>query len=190
MINILPIDDRKEIKKEYFRRFIAVSLVLLGATFAMAIVMLLPTVLFLSDYEQNYKDQLAYTSSKLADAGLSEIKPFVDELNRKTKILTDTNGFQSTSRVAGEILSLGGPGVAISSFSMRVDGKKELVSVSGQSATRKNLLDFLDNLKKCKALPLNGCVPFESIVSPVSNILKDKDISFSITMEISSSNPK
>ena len=185
MINVLPIEDRKEIKKEYFKRLIVVSLALLAAVLAMATIMLLPTMIFLSDHEQIHQQEMEYIDAKLKSSGIATIKPLVDDLNKKISILNETSGFQSASRTAGEIMSLGLSGISIKSFSIKIEGDKETISITGQSATRRDLLSFVENLKKCKAgFAMRECIAFENVISPVSNILKDKDIAFSITADV------
>lgn len=193
MINVLPIDDRREIKKEYFKRLATTSLVLFAVVFAMATIMLLPTMIFLSDHEKIHQREMEYVNAKLNASGISGIKPLVDDLNKKINMLSETSGFVNTSRTISELLSLSVQGIKINSFSINIDGNKEVFSVAGQSATRRDLLNFVENLKKCKARVADDCIPFENVVSPVSNILKDKDISFSITADVfakSNTNPK
>lgn len=184
MINILPIEDRKEIKKNYFKRLLIVALVFFAVTILMAIIMLLPTIFFLNEHESVSQKELEYVNKKLGDAGISQITPMVEDLNKKVQILKTTSGFGKYSDTVTEILNAGGSGIKISSLSIKKSAGKESVYISGHSATRKDLLAFLDNLKQCKAAFKTKCTPFDKIESPVSNLLKESDIDFSINAEV------
>jgi hypothetical protein len=186
MINILPIEDRKEIKKTYFKRLSIVSLIFFTSTIFMAILMLLPTIFFLNENEGISKSEVEYINKKLSDVGISQITPMIEGLNKKTQILTKINGFEKDSDTITEIIKAGDSGVIISSFSISKGVSAEKIFISGESVTRKDLIAFMDNLKKCKAGLKTKCIMFDKIESPVSNLLKEKDITFSINAEVAS----
>jgi len=184
MINILPLEDRKEIKKDYFKRLSIVALVFFASIMFMAIIMLLPTIFFLGERESISKAELEYVNKKLSDIGISQTSPMVEDLNKKTQILKTTSGFGKYSDMITEIVAAGGGGIEISSLSIKESGSVGSVFISGKSLTRKDLLSFVENLKKCKAGLKTNCTPFDKIESPVSNLLKERDIDFSINAEI------
>lgn len=184
MINILPIEERKEIKKEYLKRLSVVALVFFAITMLMAIVMLLPTVFFLNESESLSRVELEYVNKKLSDVGIAQISPMIEDLNRKVQILKTSSNFSKHSEIITEIMSAGGSGVKISALSVKMSAGKESIFISGRSETRKDLLAFVENLKKCKAGLNTKCTPFEKIESPLSNLLKEKDIDFSINAEV------
>lgn len=190
MINILPIEDKKEIKREYFKRLSITALFSLAVILLAAIIMLLPTMLLLNESESVAQQELVFINQKIEDAGLSQIKPFVDDINKKIGVLKQASGFRKHSETIGEIFAAAGSGVKISAFSLSAKGQTEGVVISGNSSTRKDMLSFIESLKRCKAGARTNCTPFDKVESPVSNLLKERDIDFSIKAEVAAVNPK
>ncbi|MBU1091623.1 hypothetical protein KKA27_02065 [Patescibacteria group bacterium] len=177
MINLLPTQDKKLLKKEFLRRFIVV----LGSCFLMLvltqIILLLSLLFYLVSSEKNLNDQIASTGN------LVELKA-IDKLEAETKEINDLlSSLQKTqertplfSDSISEILKILPPSVRISSFLFEKGPSKSNIVMGGESTTRDDLLIFVEDLK--------SNVYFKEVAIPVSSLLAEKEVDFSIAVEL------
>jgi len=168
MINLLPIKEKQNIKKEYTARIASVFFVMLSAVLVSVFVLLL-VALFCFDLEE--KDLTKFKNINYAEEKDSvDLLGAVDDINRKLLLLqSDENKIYLHNDVFKTIIARRGT-VEISALTYELgkDGKSK-VRVQGISPTREKLFSFI------KALEGEG---FKEVNSPVSNYVKDKDIPF------------
>lgn len=172
MINILPIENKVSIKKEYLRRMIVVF-GFLSFTVVIIASFLLIFLLFLVKKEKN--DYGAYLSLEQKHSTFLDqevVTSFILDTNAKVTAFEQNNNKNiKASEAIKSIINAKTKGITINYLSF--GGKK--ISFNGIAQTRNNLLLFVDNLKKEPA--------FKTIDSPLSNFLKENDVRFSITIE-------
>jgi len=171
MVNLLPIENKIAIKKEYLRRLI-VAFGLFSLATVLIAVLLLVFLLFLVNKEKaDYSAYLSLEQKHLDFLDEGEVIPFVTDVNSKTAAFeANSDNRKKASDAIKMIIGAKAKGITINNFSL--SGKD--ISLGGTAATRNDLSFFVDNLKK---EPL-----FEKIDSPLSNFLKEKDIRFNISI--------
>ncbi len=174
MINLFPPAHKKEIKKEYMRRFIVVF----GLFFvAGAIVeMVFCSVIFyrIDAYFKETEKVLELTKKVSALNKMEDLETRVDDLGRLlTAYKESMDRRQFPSLEISLILSVLPHGVAVDSFSFgREIGTGRSVALTGTADTREVFLSFVEALRKIPS--------FAEIESPMSNLLKEKGVKFSL----------
>ncbi len=181
MINLLPPGDKTEIKKEYLARFAAVLAFALFFSLIIAIVFLLPSLFLVNSQAQNYGRQVSLSKQRLALSEAAGAISAVQELNAKLKIFDGRrNDSAGVTEVIGKIIGGAPRGIKLNAFSYGArtakKGHERSVSVRGAASSRKKLLQFMDGLKNDPA--------FEDVKSPPSNLLKERNIDFSILITL------
>ncbi len=180
MINLLSPAHKKEIKREYARRFI----VIFGLFFvASAIVeMIFCSVLFYraGAYFREIEKELGLAKKVSALNKTEDMESRVDDLSRLLTAYEE--GIQRRRSPSSEIsliLSVLPKGVAINSFAFNRkinDETDKSVALTGTADTREVFLSFTEALRK---IPF-----FAEVESPVSNLLREKGVDFSLNIKL------
>lgn len=188
MIDLLPASGKKEIRKEYHLRVFTVCLAMLSLTLSAMVLSFLPTYLFTIS---RYEAFLSESQSDAAQNRLSQVKEMetvVRDTNKKIDVLKTGAGTYRVKDIFLEVLENKSQGVAITSLSYdsgdSVAPKKgkenvpsqAIVSVQGIASDRTALLGFKDALSQKKE--------FGTIDLPISSLVKDTDLSFSINLNL------
>lgn len=192
MIDLLPTTEKNAIRQEYRLRVFAVCLGMLFLTLATAVFSFLPTYLFtLSRYETFLTEsQSDETQSRISQA--KEKETTVQDTNKKIDLLKSGVSSPYVKDIFLDILESKTAGVSITGLSydsggaVSKKGKDEAVSpptigIQGKSSDRGALLAFKDALSRKKE--------FSSIDLPISSLVKDTELSFSINISIISGVP-
>lgn len=176
MINLLPENNKIEIKKEYTRRLFVV----IGAfTFFVALIsaVILTCLLFLINREKNnFNRQLFISEQRFEFKDLKEILPGMENFAAKLSFLEKESDGVKLSFLLGEILKRKSENVKINGFSYdKISGGGRIL-ISGMAGSRQGLLSFVDALRSEPK--------FKDVQSPVSNLLKEKSLDFSLTILI------
>jgi len=180
MANLLPLIEKKKIKREYRVRIGIVSLLFLSVLIIIAFVSLIPLYIS-SSYKLN--DVLKQMESKKQET------LYVDEKNNPIKITQDINNKLAVLEKKDSILPPSSDLITIvvghkpnnvkinAIFYDRglTDGK---VVLNGIARNRETLLSFLKSLEEDKI--------FTKVDLPISSFVEERDIEFSIriTMEV------
>jgi len=177
MINLLPPEYRKIIEREFFRRYLVVFglfFILLACAeiiFALVLFSRLDTSLL------EYGEELSITRKMSDTKKLETLEIKVDELDNLLSNYRETSGKMELFSVAiTEILEASGSSVEINEFTFGKSGDISKAVIMGNAATRDSLLSFIARLKNKRS--------FEKVESPVSNLLKNADVNFSISMDL------
>lgn len=176
MINLLPENNKIEIKNEYARRLFVVAGAL--AFFAaLTSVVILACLLFLVDKEKNdLNRQLFISEQRFEFKNLKESLPDMEDFAAKISFFEKEAGGVKLNFLIGEILKRKSADVKIDSFSYdEVSGTGKIL-ISGTAGSRQGLLSFVDALRSEPR--------FKDVQSPVSNLLKEKSLDFSLTILI------
>lgn len=185
-MNLLPLENKIMIKKEYLRRVF----VLLGTFFSFVvfsgILLILPTFYFLNNMKHDYGKQLSSHKEKMASVNSSGMLKMVSDLNNKLDILKKEQNNRVLSPVIEKVINYKNNNIIIKKISyekilFKEKDKedpitKEKIKIDGFSLTRSDFLNFLNLIKEDKN--------FSNINSPVSNLLKINNVDFSITLEL------
>lgn len=172
MMNFLLEEDKKIIRKEYWRRLLGLAGIFSFSTILIGTILLFSVFLLLKSEKANFTRQVVISEERLRRSQAENIVPLVRDLNSKIVFLEEGwKNIEEKSTVISGILEEKPEGVKINNLFF--DKKK--ITIQGFSNTRQGLLLLVDNLKK------KG---FKKVESPISNIIKEKDIEFSINIDL------
>lgn len=191
MIDLLPASKKNAIRKEYRLRIFVVCAAMLSVALAALTLSFFPTYfLVLSRYESLLlESQSDETQNHLSR--VKEMETTVQDMNTKIGILQSGASVLRVQDVFDEILESKTRGVTIAGISfdsggsVSKKGKEETgnspsITVVGKSADRAALLLFKDSLVQKKE--------FSTVDLPISSLVKDTDLNFSIRISMSSGN--
>lgn len=178
-MNLLPKEQKDDLKKGFKMRFAIVVSFLVSISFLIGIILLFPAYFLTPGRSFSAPDQtLSDLTNNPAD---QEILNLPEEIKSKLALVqTDLNQVSATA-VISQIADLINRGVLLSSISFyrnqSYQGKKgTLITLSGTASSRDSLVSF--------SAALENSGSFSSVDMPVSNLTKDKNIPFNITVFI------
>ena len=177
-MNLLPEENKILFKKHYLKRLSVVFAVLIFSAAAIGIIILMPMYSLVLSYKKDLSRELAVYLKKdaeLSDSAALEIK----KLNSRLDFVGKMSKAKGLNLIFKNILDKKNTGVKITYFSYE-KGKEpngeDKVYLSGKSKTRDEFLVFENRLKKELG---DG-----KVVSPVSNLINEKDFDFSLVLNI------
>ncbi|HYC83449.1 MAG TPA: PilN domain-containing protein [Candidatus Paceibacterota bacterium] len=175
MNNLLAFEDRQTIRREYRRRRLLVGLSLAVALIASAVV-LLAAIYGTAAIKLSVQGGISASGASLEAEEQTSLKESSDAVQRALAAFKNLEEFEP-SLLFKEIIDSKPEGISLASFSYtEVSSDQRVVVIEGIAATRKSLIAFIDTLE---ANP-----KFASVVSPLSNVIKDVDAPFSITLSL------
>lgn len=176
MINLIPPSAKKSIIREYWKRTVTVWLCLFSVLFIMLAVFLLPTYVMLLTEIDNLADESSFESESIVkyDQSVSALK----KANAEALLLLDQKSTTTPSLLITALVNYAGESIALNSFQLESLVTGGDVSVSGVASTRQTLANFRDKV----AADSN----FSSVNLPISNLIKEKDLLFTMTMTLAS----
>ncbi len=173
MMNFLPEENKIIIKKEYFRRISIIIGLLFFFFILTSTIFLFSLFLLLNGQQESFYRQLGFSEQRLARSEAKDIIPLVKDLNDKVFLLESSQkNIAPKSAIVKNILSRKPDKITLSEFIF----DKNKISIHGFSDTRDNMLGFINSLKEEKS--------FKKVESPISSLLKEKDIEFSVNIEL------
>ncbi|MEK7662255.1 MAG: hypothetical protein AAB355_02025 [Patescibacteria group bacterium] len=175
MVNLLPETHRKIIEAEYRSRALLTTLYFIIIFFIIAAALLLPAY-FLSREKLAVVSVDSVTVTALAKSQAEEVRREISLLNEKLAILSLEKSTLSVSEIVSLIISARGAGVYIKNMIYESRGNTSKIDVFGTAKTRDALIAFVERVKKEKK--------FSEVYSPISNLVKEKDIDFTVQIGI------
>jgi Tfp pilus assembly protein PilN len=173
MINLLTTADSQAVRAEYHRRlFVVVGLLSLSLILIINIV-IGAFALILSWRRDEALARVAVAHREFTSEKLVTARRTTNEINTATKVLVAKPLAQPISTIYQHLIEKRLAGVQLTRLEFTAtDGGQ--VSVDGQSTTRAAFLAYLEALR---ADPY-----FQRVESPVKNIIRERDISFNLTV--------
>lgn len=173
MTNLIPPSARKKIIIEYWVRVVSVWLFVVAAVCLLMIIMLLPVYVLVNSQVNAYALSAEEATKKVAQYDLSA--GALVKANMLSQKIFDLRQVKHFSPVVSTLESLQGQGIDIEGYEFgRKENSLTPVEVTGRATTRQSLAQFRDVLLKQKNV--------SDVVLPISNLAKDKDIQFSISI--------
>ena len=173
MINLIPPGAQKKVKHEYWIRVVSVWLMLGAIAFLMITILNIPAYLLV-------KNQLEFLTTEYQSASddkrvFAELSQELRDANNIGTLLRTQKETYLFSEIITEIKTQAPGTVILRGFTIRRDdGGIISITVRGQSASRNTLASFRDAIEASDM--------FESAELPLSNLAKDKDIPFNISI--------
>jgi Tfp pilus assembly protein PilN len=176
MFNLLSLQDKRELTREFRLRAAAIALFLFSALALTGAASLAPSLFLLTEKEDIARRQIDVLSSSSSAEESARVEKSISTIDERLALLAGAGLQAKFSSVINGAVSVLPQGVALDRIS--VSGKSEQsyeVSFSGVAKTRSSLVTFAHSLE---GLPF-----FSSATLPVSYLAKDTDISFTISAE-------
>ncbi len=173
MINLIPPSAQEQVKREYWLRVATVWMVLIAS--ALLIVAILNIPLFVLVRSQLDAFQTEYAQASLESESFKSSEGAVERANNIAMLLSRTEE-DTFSAIITELEILSGSEISISEILLSLtEGELNPIVIKGTAASRLAVTTFQSSLE---AHPL-----FKNAVLPLSNLARDKDIVFTITIE-------
>ncbi len=174
MINLIPPAARKSVVLEYWLRVVSVWLFLFGTGCMIVAVLLLPTYMVVGGQIANLDGQVAATAEQTTtfDDGAAALT----KSSAAALMLTEGASTTPFSTYLKLLEQLAGDTVSIRSIAYTRDPLGGKITISGSALTRAGLASFRDTLE---AHPV-----FTNVVLPISSLIKDRDLLFSMTLSV------
>jgi len=176
MVNLLPPTAKRKYVIEYYMRALTVLLFLLTAAMLVLGALMLP--LWVSVEIQNKALSAPYAQAVADTASYVELEDKITSANLLVNELDRVRRYEPLLPRILLIHSLAGSEVVINSVAEQrtKEGVVAEVSVTGVAATRAALAAFRDRLEADKQ--------FTSVALPISNLAKDLEVPFSVTITV------
>jgi hypothetical protein len=177
MINLIPPSAKKSIVFEYWKRVIAVWLCLVATAFIILSVFLLPTHIAL-------RSQIGYLE-ETASAGADRVSNYdisATELvtaSTQARLLLDNQSTTTPSDLITVLIEYAGSNVSLNNFQFAKLTTTPTITLAGLAQTRQDLALFRDLVTADER--------FAIVDLPISNLIKDKDLLFSMEITLSTS---
>ncbi len=177
MFNLLPENLRVNIKKEYFVRKVVLSLVFVIFLQTVFLIFIFPSWLISSYKEKEVVSRGEEMNKYLSSLNVASTTSNIRMINQKLAVIDGALSYPEMVPIIKNILSKRTSAIKIVDVVYISDGEKSAsVSIKGKSETRESLLSFVKSLQDTNL--------FKSVDLPISNLTKDKNLSFSIEIKI------
>ena len=173
MINLIPPTAKKKIVLEYWTRVVSVWFLTWSATLVLGAFVMIPTYVLINLQVSSFSDSAATASQKIAT--MQDVSKDLTVANNQAKALIDSFKFSSLSDSAKQFTQLENSDLTLSQISIgRTKEGVGPVMLSGEASNRQALADFRDRLLASPQV--------DGVDLPISNLAKDKDIQFTLTV--------
>lgn len=177
MINVLPEQQKKELRKEYLIRLVSTYFFLFGILFFLATILLLPTYIISSSKESFLENEFLLLKKENPNLSLSELENIIFDINTKLGVLDTESKNILPTKIVSDFLSIQKQNIEINKiFYIKDDKDIKSIEINGVAKDRSSLSAFKSNLEK------SGL--YENVDLPISNLLGKTDISFNIKMSV------
>lgn len=175
MINLIPPYAKKGLLFEYWVRVISSWSYVWSITLAAGVCVLLPAYVLIGSQVSVYEDTATAAQEKV-DNYQSAAVALIEASQQAAVVINEVKQPRFSTYIE-RFTALEGEGVSVTMFSVsRIARDLSPVTISGVAADRQALASFRDRLL---------ADPVVSVVDlPISNLARDKDISFTLTITL------
>ncbi len=173
MTNLIPPDAHRLVKREYWVRVFIVWMMLIGSAALTVIILTVPVFVLIKNQLASYQNQFVQASEERTSFAVLE--GIIEKTMNMTKVILSIQTQKHFTDIIEQIESIAGEGIVLQKFELQRDEVEvHTIVVSGVASSRLVLASFVERLK---ATP-----EFSQAELPLSNLAKDKDIPFTITV--------
>lgn len=180
MINLLPIGNKRLVKREFLRRFIVVFGLSLSILLFAQIILSSSLFFLANSFAGGFNQQVVFVERIAKLKNLEDFEAKAGQLNSLLGLFHEEE--KASLPISGDVFKI----LKLVPLSIKIDSLlfdsrtcndcAPSISVGGYAATRSDLRNFIS------ALTLSGY--FRNIKSPVSNLLDERDVGFSLVVEL------
>ncbi|MBY0538191.1 hypothetical protein K2P47_02200 [Patescibacteria group bacterium] len=177
MINLIPPSAKKSIAFEYWKRVAAVWLALVSCAFVILSVFLLPTHIALRSEIGYLEETVSAGSARVSNYDISSTELIA--ATNQARLLLDNATTTIPSDLITALTQYAGSNVALNNFQFVKLTSTPSITLAGLAATRQDLAQFRDAVA--------ADARFATVDLPISNLIKDKDLLFSMEITLATS---
>jgi hypothetical protein len=175
MINLVPPKAKKSIQIEYWLRVLTTWLFLWSFALVCGAAALIPAYVLIETQSSVYETSAAEVSQKIADYNLASTA--LIRSSQQARYVLDERDVISISSLISLIESLQDADIQLTDIAInRTDKAISPIKLGGVASNRQALASFRDVLLEQTSV--------KDVDLPISNLARDKDIPFSITVTI------
>ncbi|MDQ5969323.1 MAG: hypothetical protein QG579_480 [Patescibacteria group bacterium] len=177
MFNLLPNNLKEKVRSEYYLRLFVVIFVSVFLIQIFFLIFLSPTWFVSLNKEQEIVLQSEKANTSSLDQKVETTNKQIKSINKKLEIINSRLEYPRAIPVIDDILSRKTESITIKELMYETSDKKSgKVTLKGTSDTRDSLVSFVKNLEESDIL--------EQVDLPISNLTKDKNIEFSLVINV------
>jgi hypothetical protein len=180
-LNLLPQEDQKRIGYERLARFFTVVYSIVALMIVTGTILLSPTYFFLSFQNNGLAEQIAAAEQIIQSKQAIDTEMFIRATNTRLRQLSNKHFLSPSAltRYFDDVTRNMPPTLSLHSFAYKKE--TNTITLRGTAGQRANLLVFVDFLRNHPS--------FTDIEYPVTNILKEENIAFTISLIIIEDKP-
>lgn len=177
VINVLPKQDKRNIKKIYWARFTSTLLNILSLMIILTIVLLFPSYFYSKNKESMADQKLAQFNQENPSNEINNLDQMIKDINKNMLFLKEaTPKYLFSDKILKEILALKTEGIIYTQISYsKKNADLTILEIKGKAKDRTALKNFkiiLDNNSDYKKVDL-----------PISNFIEKENLDFIISIE-------
>ncbi len=177
MFNLLPDSLKSKIKKEYKLRLVVVVLAFVLFVQFSFLVFLVPTWVSSFYREKEAVSQSNEMNAFLSTLNISSTTSFVKSVNSKLSLINSSLEYPKVIPILDELLLKKTDFISLKGFSYTANATTTAtLNLIGVGSSRESLVSFVKSLEEISF--------FKNVDLPISNLAKDKNIDFSININI------
>ena len=177
MFNLLQDNLKEKIKADYKFRRLSVFLSFIIFLQVSFLIFLLPSWIISLFREREAISQIEKMNQSLLSQNKDSVASIITGTNAKLNIINNILNYPEVIPIVNVILSNKTSSIYLNGLTYTsTNASTSVLTIQGISLTRESLVSFVKNLEKSGA--------FKVVDLPVSNLAKDKNISFSINLSV------
>jgi hypothetical protein len=176
MFNVLPDNLKEKIKKQYRLRRLVVVLIFVLFVQISFLIFLFPSWIMSEYKERDSLDQINFQNSSVISQNTDAVLQTINDTNTAIDVINTAFKYPKVVPLFDAVISAKSKSISLRQLTYSAEGTSTAsLSLEGIAATRQDLVSFVENLQKSGS--------FANVVSPVSNLEKDRDIDFSVSLD-------
>lgn len=175
MINLIPPKAKKDLLVEYWARVVSVWLMLISGALLVGSILLIPVYVLIENHISINKDQSSEVLLQVEE--FDQLSESINYSNKEAIFMVNESDLPVLSEVIETFKSLESNDIQIAAISVGREGTGlRSVKISGIADDRLALSGYRDSLEAEEIV--------KDVDLPISNLAKDKDIFFNLTLSM------
>lgn len=176
MINVLPEEQKKDLRKRYFMRLVSAYIFLFGLLAFIATFLILPSYFFSNSKEKLLNVELELFDQENPNLFIDDLQKNINDINRKLNLLSNDKIQQNVIEGSvSDFLRIKREGILLYKIFYTTIDNGFRIDISGIAKDRTSLNKFKTEIES------SGL--YTEIDLPISNFVKPTDIEFNIKLE-------
>jgi hypothetical protein len=174
MYKLLTAEQEERVRKEYNTHRLIIILTMLIGVALTGLVGMFPSYILTMVREREVGVRAATIDMSESRKEETELRNWLVETNRNLTIMSPSLDIDKVTPIFYSVIALKPAGISLNTLNWTKIKSKVLININGVAKDRQTLISF--------EKAINGSGKFSEVVLPISNLAKDKDIDFKLTL--------